>query len=180
MIPETLCRLLAEPVRLRTYAAVALGAGTPSEVADRAGLVARETIRALGQLETGGLVSTVEGRLVADLDAFKVAVRESLADGTEAESEPLDPDRERAAVLRVFIRDGRLVSIPAVRRKRRVVLEHLASCFEPGVKYPERAVDAVLRAWHADYASLRRFLVDEDLMMRERGLYWRTGGFVEV
>ena len=52
--------------------------------------------------------------------------------------------------------------------------------FEPGVRYPERAVDAVLRAWYDDYVTLRRYLIDEDLMARENGLYWRTGGYVDV
>ena len=33
---------------------------------------------------------------------------------------------------------------------------------------------------YPDYASLRRYLVDEGLLSRERGLYWRTGGPVEV
>jgi hypothetical protein len=93
---------------------------------------------------------------------------------------PLDPDTERDQVLRAFITDGRLAQIPTSRRKRRVVLEHLAACFEPGVRYPERAVNAVLRAWHPDYASLRRHLVDEDLLGRENGIYWRTGGPVEL
>jgi hypothetical protein len=28
--------------------------------------------------------------------------------------------------------------------------------------------------------SLRRYLVDAGLMARENGVYWRTGGYVEV
>ena len=42
------------------------------------------------------------------------------------------------------------------------------------------AVDAVLRAWHEDYVSLRRYLIDEDMLTRENGLYWRSGGPVEI
>jgi len=80
----------------------------------------------------------------------------------------------------VFVRDGRLTQIPAARGKRRIVLEHIAANFEPGVRYPEREVNAVLRAWHPDHAALRRYLVDEGLMSREKGIYWRSGGPVEV
>jgi hypothetical protein len=47
-------------------------------------------------------------------------------------------------------------------------------------RYPERAVDAILRAWYDDYVTIRRYLIDEDLMARENGLYWRTGGYVDV
>jgi hypothetical protein len=57
-----------------------------------------------------------------------------------------------------------------------VILEHVVTVFEPGIRYPERAVDAILRAWHPDHASLRRHLVDEQLMAREGGVYWRIGG----
>jgi hypothetical protein len=89
-------------------------------------------------------------------------------------------DPATAAVLRAFVRDGRLVSVPAARSKRRVVLEHLAMAFEPGVRYAEAEVNVVLRAWHPDHAALRRYLVDEGFLGRERGEYWRTGGRVEL
>jgi hypothetical protein len=178
MRPDALVGLLAEEERLVAFAAVVLGADTPSAVAAATGRPARDIVRALRRLEQGGLVTVEDGRFVAAREIFKEAIREYAPEPSA--DEPLDPDREKAAVLRVFVRDGRLVSIPAVRGKRRVVLEHLAACFEPGVKYPERAVDAVLRAWHDDYAALRRYLIDEDLMAREDGVYWRTGGPVDV
>jgi hypothetical protein len=176
MNAETICRLLAEPARFKTYAAVALGARTPSDIAEASGLVARDVVRALSALTQQGLVHD-DGGLTADLTVFQTAVRAGLA---EPERVPLDPDSERDQVLHAFITDGRLASIPSSRRKRRVVLEHLAACFEPGVRYPERAVNAVLRAWHPDYASLRRHLVDEELLGRANGLYWRTGGPVDL
>jgi hypothetical protein len=173
-----LCGLLAEPERLRVYAAVVLGADLPSSVADRTGLPARTVVAAIRRLQQGGLVKIVDGRLVAEITAFKDSVREFAP--PSADAEPLDPDRQKAAVLRAFMADGRLVQIPAARSKRLVVLEHLAACFEPGVKYPEKAVDAILRAWHPDYASLRRYLIDEAMLTRENAVYWRTGGPVEI
>ena len=45
----------------------------------------------------------------------------------------------------------------------------------------EREVDAVLRAFYeADWVSLRRMLIDADLMARSDGWYWRIGGWVDV
>jgi hypothetical protein len=61
-----------------------------------------------------------------------------------------------------------------------VVLEHIVLAFEPGVRYPEKEVNAVLRAWNDDYAALRRYLVDEQLLDRENNEYWRVGGYVDV
>ena len=151
-----------------------LGARTAEQVAGATGLTAREVAVALRRLTDRGLVDATGDGLVADTGAFKAAVRRAAP--AKAPDAALDPDPSRAAVLRAFIRDGRLVQLPAVRSKRRVVLEHIAAAFEPGRKYPERVVDAVLRAWHPDHASLRRYLVDEELMDREAGLYWRIGG----
>jgi hypothetical protein len=178
MRPDAVCGLLAEPDRLLAFAAVVLGADTPTAVAAATGRPARDVVRALRRLEQGGLVETVDGRLRGQTEAFKEAVREY--GPSSVPDEPLDPDQAKASVLRAFIQGGRLVSMPATRTKRRIVLEHVAACFEPGVKYPERGIDAVLRVWFDDYVSLRRYLIDEDLMARDGGVYWRTGGPVDV
>lgn len=86
-------------------------------------------------------------------------------------------DRER--VLRAFLDDdGRLTAMPAKHRKRLVVLDHIARVFTPGEKYSESEVNVLLRAFHDDYAMLRRYLVDDGFMDRENGVYWRTGGTV--
>ncbi len=79
-----------------------------------------------------------------------------------------------------FIKNGRLVIIPSKRLKLRAVLDHIAQEFEPGRTYPETEVNEVLERYHSDYAALRRYLVDEDFMTREGGVYWRSGGTVEV
>jgi hypothetical protein len=173
MTPDVLVGLLAEPLRMRVFAAVVLGAATPGEVVTRTGLTAREVAAALRRLADGGIVSPAPP-LVAHIDVFKEAAR--FASGARSTTDELDPDRARAAVLRAFLVDGRLVAFPAARSKRRIVLEHIAAAFEPGVRYAEREVDAILRAWHPDYASLRRYLIDEDLLTRDAGVYWRIGG----
>jgi len=84
------------------------------------------------------------------------------------------------AVLRNFVRDGRIVSMPAKRSRRLVLLNHVAQMFEVGVRYSESDVNHKLRNVHDDYAALRRYLIDEDFMSRERGEYWRSGGSVDT
>ena len=88
-----------------------------------------------------------------------------------------DPDE---VVLQRFLVGGRLVAIPAQRSKRLIVLDHLAGLFEPGVHYTEAEVNQALAAYHPDYASLRRYLVDEEFLDRSGGIYWRAGGTVDV
>ena len=92
-----------------------------------------------------------------------------------------DTERRRQRVLAAFLRDGRLTAIPARAAKRQVVLEHVVSVFEPGVRFTEKEVDAALRAFYEhDWVSLRRHLVDAGLLARDGGRYWRTGGYVDV
>ena len=79
---------------------------------------------------------------------------------------------ERARVLEIFFKDGRLLSIPSQRTKRRYVLEELARSFEWGRLYNEQEINVMLKQFHDDTATLRRELIDQQIMMRERGRYW--------
>jgi hypothetical protein len=81
-------------------------------------------------------------------------------------------------VLARFFHGDRLSELPAQRHKRLVVLERLALEFEPGVRYREAEVNALLRRFHDDHATLRRALVDEGYLDRAAGEYWRSGGRV--
>jgi len=91
------------------------------------------------------------------------------------------PDEVLAALgrdvrLRGFVRGGKIEAMPAKRSRRLLLLAEVAQAFEPGVRYPERQVNAVLGAIYQDHAALRRYLVDEDFLGRAEGEYWRTGG----
>lgn len=90
------------------------------------------------------------------------------------ELEDRDPAWE-ARVLKTFTRHGRLWRIPAKRRKRMVVLRWLADHFRPAERYAEAQVNEILLRYHDDPALLRRLMVNEELMQRYGGLYWRAG-----
>ena len=85
-----------------------------------------------------------------------------------------------AAVFRAFFTGDRLQAMPAKRGKRLIGLDRIARSFEPGVRYPEAQVNVILGAVHPDYAMLRRYLVDEQFLSRDHGVYWRIGGSVDV
>jgi hypothetical protein len=174
----TIAGLLADPARLKVVAALALGAGTIEEVSAASGLSLKDVAHAARRLARAGLVHRDGHVLALHTERFGAAAR-AAAESAPA-PEPLSSDPAEDAVLSAFVRNGRLVSIPAQQSKRRVVLEHLVRVFEPGVRYPEREVNALLAVWHADVAALRRYLVDEGLLTREAGVYWRSGGPVDV
>lgn len=80
------------------------------------------------------------------------------------------------ATLRGFVRHGRIEAMPARQGRRLLLLAEVAQVFEPGVRYPETQVNALLTAMYPDYATLRRHLVDEQFLDRADGEYWRIGG----
>ena len=71
---------------------------------------------------------------------------------------------------------GAITAFPAQQKKYVVLLRHVLGTFRPGVRYPEREVNARLVRFHADTARLRRSLVEHGLMAREGGGgdYWRV------
>jgi hypothetical protein len=170
--------LLADPARRKVVAALVLGARTIEEVADATGLSLKDVALAARRLARGGLVRRDRHELELLSDRFGAAARAAAASAPSPE--PLSDDPAEDAVLSAFVREGRLVSIPAQRGKRRLVLEHLVRVFDVGVRYPEREVNALLAVWHPDVAALRRYLVDEGLLTRDAGVYWRSGGWVDV
>lgn len=167
--------LLAEPDRFRVTAALALGASTSQTVAAATGLPTPVVMRALARLADGGLAEPGPDGWRLRLDRLKDVARDAAHNEHDATDYGAG-DAGEVAVLRAFLRAGRLTQIPAHRGKRLVVLHHVVRVFEPGVRYPEREVNALLRAFHPDHAALRRYLVDEALLTREAGAYWRTGG----
>ena len=79
-------------------------------------------------------------------------------------------------MLRSYLEDGRLSTIPARGAKRAVILRFLRErVFTEDRGYPEKEVNARLALFHPDVASLRRYLVDDGLVTRAGGEYRRVG-----
>jgi hypothetical protein len=157
--PETVVRVLAEPARLRAFAAVVLGAGTLADVAAASGLKVKDAGTALRKLREAGLVEGDPAR-PADLKPLAATLTEPVpADG-----------------LAPFVRGDKLVSLPVSPERRRKILEHVASkAFVPQTYYEENEVNERLQAWcdggEVDHVTLRRYLVDFGLLERGGGLY---------
>jgi hypothetical protein len=179
-----LVRVFAEESRVRAFAAVVLGAARPDEVARTAGLTPRETASALRRLTDAGVVVAGRyGQLGVDHGHFRDAAR-TTADAarradTETSGDGAGDDSPTEMILRTFVRDGRLVRLPARWTRKKIVLRHIAErTFEPGVEYPERVVNERLRAWcqdgETDHVTLRRYLVDLHHLHRSEGVYERA------
>jgi hypothetical protein len=176
--PADLLAALADESRLRVFAALLLGSPTVDTVAARTGQRERDVLKSLSTLEAAGLVGREHDGWVARPEVLREAVVAGA--GQRAQVDYGTSDAHAAKVLHAFMPEGRLEQLPASRSKRLVVLDHIARIFEPGVRYPESDVNAMLAAFHEDYATLRRCLVDELYLSRAGGSYWRSGGTVEL
>lgn len=168
--------LLADDDRRRVVAAMELGAEHLDEIERVTGLTTVRAAKALGRLADAGLVVDAGGALHLMTAAFRRAARQALA--RPVSDEHHDAPAEARKVLGVFVRDGRIVQIPTVRSKRLVVLDWLVQDFEVGRRYSEAMVNLIIGQRHPDTAAWRRHLVDEDMLSREAGEYWRSGGSV--
>ncbi|MGW0513777.1 DUF2087 domain-containing protein [Streptomyces olivaceoviridis] len=165
--------LLAEENRLRAFAAVALGARSTRQVAETAGLTPKDTALALLRLrEQGAVTDGPEDGLAVAHDLLRELARPRR---TEGSARPAAGD-----AVSTFVRDGRLLRLPAQWTRKQQVLRHIAErTFEPGVAYPERVVNERLRAWcegtdEIDHVTLRRYLVDLHELRRSEGVYERV------
>lgn len=84
----------------------------------------------------------------------------------------LSKTEARQGVVDIFFQEGRLTSIPRRQTQRRIILEELTRRFEWGRIYSEPEINDSLKQVFDDSASLRRYLIDEQIMVREQGRYW--------
>ncbi|HEX5826300.1 MAG TPA: DUF2087 domain-containing protein [Candidatus Limnocylindrales bacterium] len=154
--------------------------------------------RHLGALVTAGLAEErgdLPGRFGARMDRVGELGRELARMEAADAGRPFGPDEEwphdgeplaatlgrlaltpeEAKVLRSYLRNGRLTTIPAQGRKRDVILRFLLErVFTEDRPYPEKEVNQRLALFHPDVAALRRYLYDEGYVDRERSVYTRA------
>ena len=156
------------------------------ELAAASGLSAGTVVHHLKRLEAAGLVESRPRRpyveYVLRVDRLQTVSGQlaALERADEAGAELPGPEGEPlpaydAKVLRAFLRNGKLVSIPAQEKKRGAVLHYLMEhCFAEDRAYAEPEVNDRLAAYHEDVAALRRYLVGAGMMTRAGGEYRRA------
>lgn len=179
--PEDILRALADPERLRIAGHLARASASAAILSADLEIPIARIRRHLNRLAAAGIA-----RVETDRRTYRLDVQ-TLRWAAEQVGPPREPglamgaaSDDEESVLRSFFRDGRLIDVPAKESKRRIVLERIALEFEPGVRYDEREVNAVVGRFFNDHASLRRYLVDDGFLTRERGIYWRAGGRVDM
>lgn len=108
-------------------------------------------------------------------DIFNVSILDILKE--EAEDKKLLKERDEAyrkKVIDSFFEYGKLKSIPTQRKKERIVLEEIAKAFKKGKTYTEREVNIIIADFNDDFCTIRRDMVAEKLLVRDKMNYKRT------
>ncbi len=151
--------------------AEALGGRSPSTVRNHRFQLRRRTAQARAFLAVMDLLDEQADQAFVDYHAA-LPVQDDRAVVTRSEAGKL--------LDKYFVDDDHtcLDRFPRKEKHKLVVLRHLVQRFEPGRRYAEKEVNALLQQAFDDYAVLRRWLVDYRFLGRERdgSAYWRSDG----
>ncbi|MDF7639834.1 DUF2087 domain-containing protein [Lactobacillus sp. ESL0791] len=83
-------------------------------------------------------------------------------------------ETDKKTLERYLDEDGVVKTWPGKEKKRLLILQYLASKFEPGKKYSEPDVNLILRKYIDNYVTRRRDLIDHQLLNRtdDGKTYW--------
>jgi len=174
-----LFKCLADKSRLQILKSLATEDMYVERLAERLGLTAPTISFHLKKLSDAGAVIAYKSQYYMMYSLRKDVFLTSILDIIKEESDEaaLQAQREaqyRRKVLDAFFEYGKLKSIPSQRKKERIVLEELVKSFEFGRMYIEREVNIILADYHDDFCTLRRDMIAEQLLARNKEGYWRV------
>lgn len=173
-----LFKCLADRSRLQILKSLALEDMYVERLAERLGLTPPTISFHLKKLAEAGAVKSYKTQYYTmyalEKSVFMTNLLELIQEQTD-ETELLRQRDEayRKKVLDSFFEYGKLKSIPTQKKKERIVLEELVKSFELGRTYTEREVNIILADFHDDFCTLRRDMIGEKLMGRDKQTYWR-------
>ena len=172
-------KTFCDVTRLRMAALLLDEALTMEELASRLKLRMADTPRHIQQMMRLGLVVEEEERYRLDAKALEALSRQVLSarrpSGPAGSNAADAPDDDHKVVRNFSLPDGRLKEIPLQDKKFAAILRHVVQSIEPGRRYTEKEINQALARFHADFATLRRGLVDHQMLERENNgaVYWR-------
>lgn len=174
-----LFKCLADRSRLQILKSLALEDMYVERLAERLGLTPPTISFHLKKLADAGAVRSYKTQYYTMYALEKSVFMTSILDliqekSDEAELQKQRDEAYRQKVIDTFFEYGKLKSIPAQKKKERIVLEEIAKAFEPDRRYTEREINIILADFHDDFCTLRRDMIGEQLLARDHQIYWRV------
>ena len=174
-----LFKCLSDKSRLQILKSLAIEDMYVERLAERLGITAATVSFHLKKLADAGAVTSYKSQYYMMYSLNKEIFETSILDIIREKSDEADLQAQRDAeyrqkVINAFFEYGRLKSIPAQRKKERIVLEVIAEAFEYDRIYTEREVNIIIADFHDDFCTIRRNMVGEGLLARDTSGYWRV------
>lgn len=175
----SLFKCLADKSRLQILKSLAIEDMYVERLAERLGITAPTVSFHLKKLADAGAVTSYKSQYYMMYSLKKETFETSILDILQERSDEAELQAQRDAeyrqkVIDTFFEYGKLISIPAQRKKERIVLEVIAQAFEFDRIYTEREVNIIIADFHDDFCTLRRDMIGERLLARGAGGYWRV------
>lgn len=172
-----LFKCLADKSRLQILKSLAVEDMYVERLAERLDLSAATVSFHLKKLADAGAVRSYKTQYYTMYalcsEVFELRMIDVLREKSEeAELQQQRDEAYRQKVIDAFFEYGKLLSIPAQRKKKRIVLEEIAKVFQPGRTYTEKEVNLLIADFHDDFCTIRRDMISEGLMARDGQTYW--------
>lgn len=170
-------KALADSSRLMIMQALLEKPQYVEELSERLNLAASTVSFHLKKLEQANLVSKTKEQYYvifrANPEALNLTLHElMLIEDIEKAVQEERIEKYKQKVLRAFFKDGKLQQIPAQHKKHWIVLAEIARRFQSGRTYTEHEVNEVILPIYDDYCTIRRELIEQQLLARNGTTYW--------
>ncbi len=174
-----LFKCLSDKSRLQILKSLSVEDMYVERLAERLNLTSATVSFHLKKLSDAGAVNSYRNQYYVmytlNREIFQTKMIDIITEKSDEAEEQEKRDAEyRKRVIDTFIQYGKLKSIPAQRKKKRIILEEIAKAFERGKVYAEREVNIIIADFHDDFCTIRRDMISENIMERESGKYWLT------
>ena len=171
-------KALADVTRIRILALLKTGPLHGQALAGKLGVKPPTITHHISKLREVGLIyqrrdkNTIYFYLDEKTLAFSAQAIVKLIEEGKSLEDQMEQENERYTVIKNFFdSNGKLKQIPAQRKKKLYVLEHIIRSLKIGVKYPEKEVNQYIKNYHDDFATIRREFIMNNFMFSENGIY---------
>ena len=174
-----LFKCLSDKSRLQILKSLVIEDMYVERLAERLGISAPTVSFHLKKLTESGAVTSYKSQYdmmyALRKEIFETSILEILQEKSDESEVQAQRDAEyRQKVIDAFFEYGKLKSIPAQKKKERIVLEVIAEAFEFDRIYSEREVNILIADFYDDFCTIRRDMISERLLDRDGTKYWRA------
>lgn len=171
-----LFKALADKSRLLILNTLSQKPGYVEELAETIDLSPSTVSFHLSKLEKSGLIHKKKDQYYTIFTLNEDILKNSLSDfitiETDEEREQKDRNiKYKQKIISTFFENGKLKQIPTQKKKRQIILLEIAKQFDAKKVYSEQEISKEIAAFHEDYCSIRRYMIEEHLLERNEGMY---------